>query len=255
MTEAEADRNADAVAVFLVDDHSMFRTGVRAELTGQPEIRIVGEAGSVGDAVKGIRETAPQVVLLDVHMPDGGGLQVLRQLQDNTDDTGDTDGTEDGPRFLGLSVSDDPTDVISLIRGGARGYVTKNISGQELVDSILRVHSGDAVFSPRLAGYVLDAFTAGPAEEPRVDDAPEPSDSVEPTPLPDDADQSVLSTLTPREKEVLRLLARGYTYREMAGRLFISVKTVETHVSNVLRKTQQTNRHSLSRWVSDNRLG
>ncbi|WP_304033441.1 response regulator transcription factor [Corynebacterium glyciniphilum] len=249
MTEAEAGRNADAVAVFLVDDHSMFRTGVRAELTGQPEIRIVGEAGSVGDAVEGIRETAPQVVLLDVHMPDGGGLQVLRRLQDNTD------GTDDGPRFLGLSVSDDPTDVISLIRGGARGYVTKNISGQELVDSILRVHSGDAVFSPRLAGYVLDAFTAGPTEEPQASDTPEPSDSVEPSPLPDDADQSALSTLTPREKEVLRLLARGYTYREMAERLFISVKTVETHVSNVLRKTQQTNRHSLSRWVSDNRLG
>ncbi|MGN0097665.1 MAG: response regulator [Corynebacterium sp.] len=249
MTEAEAGGNADAVAVFLVDDHSMFRTGVRAELTGQPEIRIVGEAGSVGEAVEGIRETAPQVVLLDVHMPDGGGLQVLRRLQDSTD------GTDDGPRFLGLSVSDDPTDVISLIRGGARGYVTKNISGQELVDSILRVHSGDAVFSPRLAGYVLDAFTADPAEEPRAGDVPEASDSVEPSPLPDDADQSVLSTLTPREKEVLRLLARGYTYREMAERLFISVKTVETHVSNVLRKTQQTNRHSLSRWVSDNRLG
>lgn len=247
MTEAEAGGNADAVAVFLVDDHSMFRTGVRAELTGRPEIRIVGEAGSVGDAVEGIRETGPQVVLLDVHMPDGGGLQVLRRLQDN--------GTDDGPRFLGLSVSDDPTDVISLIRGGARGYVTKNISGQELVDSILRVHSGDAVFSPRLAGYVLDAFTAGPAEEPRTDSLPEPSDSAEPSPLPDDADQSVLSTLTPREKEVLRLLARGYTYREMAERLFISMKTVETHVSNVLRKTQQTNRHSLSRWVSDNRLG
>lgn len=257
------------MSVFLVDDHSMFRTGVRAELTGHPEIRVVGEAGSVGDAVDGIRQTTPQVVLLDVHMPDGGGLQVLRRLRD-----GAVASTDEGPRVLGLSVSDDPTDVISLIRGGARGYVTKNISGRELVDSILRVHSGDAVFSPRLAGYVLDAFTAGPADDGPAG-APTgasgalgtaggslgsvgsvgPDDTDDPTPLPDDADQTVLSTLTPREKEVLRLLARGYTYREMAGRLFISVKTVETHVSNVLRKTQQTNRHSLSRWVSDNRLG
>ncbi|MGJ0184790.1 response regulator [Corynebacterium glyciniphilum] len=248
MTEPETDTRTDAVSVYLVDDHSMFRTGVRAELTGRPEIQIIGEAGSVGDAVEGIRETRPQVVLLDVHMPDGGGLQVLRHLQNGGDAA---DRADDGPQFLGLSVSDDPTDVISLIRGGARGYVTKNISGQELVDSILRVHSGDAVFSPRLAGYVLDAFTVGP---PDVPDIP-PTDASEPVPLPADADQSVLSTLTPREKEVLRLLARGYTYREMAERLFISVKTVETHVSNVLRKTQQTNRHSLSRWVSDNRLG
>ncbi|MGP9723950.1 LuxR C-terminal-related transcriptional regulator [Corynebacterium sp. AOP40-9SA-29] len=222
----------------------MFRTGVRAELTGRPEVEVVGEAGTVGDAVAGIRDVAPQVVLLDVHMPDGGGLQVLRDLA----------ASDHLPHVLGLSVSDDPTDVISLIRGGARGYVTKNISGDELVDSILRVHSGDAVFSPRLAGYVLDAFTAGPAEAAAVEPV-ETTEAAEPAPLPDDADQSVLSTLTPREKEVLRLLARGYTYREMAARLFISVKTVETHVSNVLRKTQQTNRHSLSRWVSDNRLG
>ena len=136
--------------------------------------------------------------------------------------------------------------MISLIRGGARGYVTKSIDGKELVYSILRVDSGDAVFSPRLAGYVLDAFAS---------DAPAPEDPAEPTPLPDDADESMLSSLTPREKEVLRLLARGYTYREMAQRLFISVKTVETHVSNVLRKTQQANRHSLSRWVTDNHLG
>lgn len=227
------------VSVFLVDDHAMFRTGVRAELTGRPEVEVVGEAGTVGDAVAGIRDLAPQVVLLDVHMPDGGGLQVLRDLA----------AADHLPQVLGLSVSDDPTDVISLIRGGARGYVTKNISGDELVDSVLRVHSGDAVFSPRLAGYVLDAFTAGPAEAADI------AEPTEPAPLPEDADQSVLSTLTPREKEVLRLLARGYTYREMAARLFISVKTVETHVSNVLRKTQQTNRHSLSRWVSDNRLG
>lgn len=235
------------VSVFLVDDHAMFRTGVRAELTGRPEVEVVGEAGTVGDAVAGIRDLAPQVVLLDVHMPDGGGLQVLRDLA----------ASDHRPRVLGLSVSDDPTDVISLIRGGARGYVTKNISGDELVDSVLRVHSGDAVFSPRLAGYVLDAFTAGPAEAPAVEptEGSEATEPAEPAPLPEDADQSVLSTLTPREKEVLRLLARGYTYREMATRLFISVKTVETHVSNVLRKTQQTNRHSLSRWVSDNRLG
>jgi DNA-binding NarL/FixJ family response regulator len=257
VTEPDRTPASGPVTVFLVDDHSMFRTGVRAELDGRPEVRVVGEAGSVDDAVHGIRGHTPQVVLLDVHMPDGGGLQVLRQLQAGGGATAPDGSGETVPRFLGLSVSDDPTDVISLIRGGARGYVTKNINGRELVDSILRVHSGDAVFSPRLAGYVLDAFTAGtdwsgqaaPAEPT---EQPEPS---EPAPLPDDADQTVLSTLTPREKEVLRLLARGYTYREMAGRLFISVKTVETHVSNVLRKTQQTNRHSLSRWASDNRLG
>lgn len=228
------------VRVYLVDDHSMFRTGVRAELTSHAEVDVVGDAGSVDEAVTGIRELDPQVVLLDVHMPDGGGLRVLQQLLPDQDA---------GPRFLGLSVSDDPTDVISLIRGGARGYVTKSIDGRELVDSILRVNSGDAVFSPRLAGYVLDAFAAG------ASDPAEPQDAPEPAPLPPDADQSILSSLTPREKEVLRLLARGYTYREMAERLFISVKTVETHVSNVLRKTQQTNRHSLSRWASDNRLG
>lgn len=267
MTEPDRTPATGPVTVFLVDDHSMFRTGVRAELDGRPEVRVIGEAGSVGDAVDGIHEHAPQVVLLDVHMPDGGGLQVLRRLRADGGATAPDGPDETVPRFLGLSVSDDPTDVISLIRGGARGYVTKNIGGGELVDSILRVHSGDAVFSPRLAGYVLDAFTAGPDDRAPAgavagrsgQTAPaEPTDQAEPSepaPLPDDADQTVLSTLTPREKEVLRLLARGYTYREMAGRLFISVKTVETHVSNVLRKTQQTNRHSLSRWASDNRLG
>lgn len=227
------------VPVFLVDDHSMFRTGVRAELDAHPQVEVVGEAGSVAEAVSGIAGAAPRVVLLDVHMPDGGGLTVLQQVLDAA-------AAGEPPQFLGLSVSDDPTDVISLIRGGARGYVTKSIDGKELVYSILRVDSGDAVFSPRLAGYVLDAFAS---------DAPEPEDPAEPTPLPDDADESMLSSLTPREKEVLRLLARGYTYREMAQRLFISVKTVETHVSNVLRKTQQANRHSLSRWVTDNHLG
>ncbi|MGO1950161.1 MAG: LuxR C-terminal-related transcriptional regulator [Mycobacteriaceae bacterium] len=231
----------DTVQVYLVDDHSMFRSGVRAELTSHPGVEVVGEAGAVAEAVAGIREVGPQVVLLDVHMPDGGGLRVLQQVLDGADPEGDC------PRFLGLSVSDDPTDVISLIRGGARGYVTKSIDGRELVDSILRVNTGDAVFSPRLAGYVLDAFAAGPSEPVDTADA-------DAAPLPPDADQSMLSSLTPREKEVMRLLARGYTYREMAERLFISVKTVETHVSNVLRKTQQTNRHSLSRWVSDNRL-
>ncbi|HIW92034.1 MAG TPA: response regulator transcription factor [Candidatus Corynebacterium avicola] len=235
------DEASHPVPVFLVDDHSMFRTGVRAELDSHPQVEVVGEAGSVAEAVGGIADAAPRVVLLDVHMPDGGGLAVLRKVLGSS--------ATGAPQFLGLSVSDDPTDVISLIRGGARGYVTKSIDGKELVDSILRVDSGDAVFSPRLAGYVLDAFASG-------GDAPEaPEDPDEPTPLPDDADESMLSSLTPREKEVLRLLARGYTYREMAQRLFISVKTVETHVSNVLRKTQQTNRHSLSRWVSDNHLG
>lgn len=251
------------VDVFLVDDHSMFRSGVRAELSGHSEVQVVGEAGSVAEAVSGIREVSPQVVLLDVHMPDGGGLRVLTELREHSEHR-EPSGASTEPRFLGLSVSDDPTDVISLIRGGARGYVTKNIDGRELVDSILRVDSGDAVFSPRLAGYVLDAFTAeAPETQGGTDSALDTGDAgdagdtadADASPLPDDADQSVLSTLTPREKEVLRLLARGYTYREVAERLFISVKTVETHVSNVLRKTQQTNRHSLSRWVSDNRLG
>lgn len=240
------------IRVFLVDDHSMFRAGVRAELTDATTdageaITIVGEAETVPQAIAGIRDTAPDVVLLDVHMPNGGGLEVLL----NTLDT--------GARFLVLSVSDSPEDVITLIRAGARGYVTKNTSGPELVGFISRIHSGDAVFSPRLAGYVLDAFSSAPA-------SPSPAGSSHDlgrqragvlkngaenggSEGQAGADGPNLDELTPREHEVLRLLARGYTYKEMAERLFISVKTVETHVSNILRKTQQTNRRSLSRWL------
>lgn len=199
------------VRVFLVDDHSVFRSGVRAELADR--VDIVGDAGTVGEAVRGINAASPDVVLLDVHMPDGGGVAVIK-------------GTEADTVFLALSVSDAAEDVISVIRAGARGYVTKNIGGDELAEAIEQVYSGDAYFSPRLAGFVLDAFAG---------------DVVEPDPAVD--------TLTPRELEVLRLLARGYTYREIGAELFISVKTVETHASNVLRKTQQSNRHQLTRWA------
>ncbi|HEY6746246.1 MAG TPA: response regulator transcription factor [Mycobacteriales bacterium] len=211
------------VRVVLVDDHSMFRSGVRAELAAHPEVEIVGEAGGVAEAVAVIARTRPAVVLLDVHMPDGGGKAVLDQV-----------GKTDLPvRFLALSVSDAAEDVIGVIRAGARGYVTKTISGPDLAAAVRRVADGDAVFSPRLAGFVLDAFTRNP--EAAVSD-PE------------------LDQLTAREKEVLRLLARGYAYKEIASRLFISVKTVETHVSSVLRKLQLSNRYELSRWASDRRL-
>jgi len=209
------------VKVFLVDDHSVFRSGVRAELDGK--VDIVGDAGSVRDAIAGIDATVPDVVLLDVHMPDGGGIAVLKGV------TADT-------TFLALSVSDAAEDVISLIRAGARGYVTKNISGTELAEAIERVHGGDAYFSPRLAGFVLDAFAGGEIVE---DEAEEPQKIEAP----------VVDALTRRELEVLRLLARGYTYREIGKELFISVKTVETHASNILRKTQQSNRHALTRWA------
>jgi DNA-binding NarL/FixJ family response regulator len=207
--------------VFLVDDHAMFRAGVRAELGGR--VQVVGEAGSPAEAVAGIRAAHPDVVLLDVHMPDGGGLAVLQGLGADLSDT----------RVLALSVSDAAEDVIALIRAGARGYVTKTISAAELVDAIGRVAEGDAVFSPRLAGFVLDAFRDAPSI-PSVD--------------PD------LDQLTPREREVMRLLARGYTYREIGSELFISVKTVETHASNVLRKLQLSSRHQLTRWAADRRM-
>jgi DNA-binding NarL/FixJ family response regulator len=204
--------------VVLVDDHQMFRSGVKAELGDSVEI--VGEAGDVDEAVAVIKETAPDVVLLDVHLPGGGGVEVLRQaLPSET-------------KFLALSVSDAAEDVIGVVRGGARGYVTKTISGGELTNAIERVSEGDAVFSPRLAGFVLDAFAA--ADVPSID--PE------------------LDQLTQREREVLRLIARGYAYKEIAKELFISVKTVETHVSSVLRKLQLSNRHELSRWAAARRL-
>jgi DNA-binding NarL/FixJ family response regulator len=213
------------VPVYLVDDHALFRSGVRAELASFPEdVAVVGEAGSVGEAVAGIGHLRPAVVLLDVHMPDGGGAEVLRR----------TRGQHPDVVFLALSVSDAAEDVIAVIRGGARGYVTKTISGRELADAVRRVSAGDAVFSPRLAGFVLDAFSdkpgAGPPGDPELDQ------------------------LTPRERDVLRLLARGCAYKEIGAELFISVKTVETHVSSALRKTQLSNRHELSRWASDRRL-
>ncbi|MGN9836621.1 response regulator [Nonomuraea sp. H19] len=206
--------------VLIVDDHRLFRSGVRAEL-GEA-IEVVGEAEDVESAVKAIAEHQPDVVLLDVHMPGGGGQEVLRRVL----------GSGSQVRFLALSVSDAAEDVIGVIRGGARGYVTKNISGKELTDAIRRVADGDAVFSPRLAGFVLDAFAS--SEAPSID--PE------------------LDSLTQREREVLRLIARGYAYKEIAKELFISVKTVETHVSSVLRKLQLSNRHELSRWATARRL-
>jgi DNA-binding NarL/FixJ family response regulator len=213
----------EPVRVVLVDDHSMFRSGVRAELAADTGVEIVGEAGGVGEAVAVIARTAPDVVLLDVHMPDGGGKAVLEQVAK----------TAPAVRFLALSVSDAAEDVIGVIRAGARGYVTKTISGPDLSAAVRRVADGDAVFSPRLAGFVLDAFTRNPeaaGHDPELDQ------------------------LTAREREVLRLLARGYAYKEIASRLFISVKTVETHVSSVLRKLQLSNRYELSRWATDRRL-
>ena len=214
----------EPVRVVLVDDHSMFRSGVRAELAADAGVEIVGEAGGVGEAVVVISRTNPDVVLLDVHMPDGGGKAVLEKVRLAQPDV----------RFLALSVSDAAEDVIGVIRAGARGYVTKTISGPDLAAAVRRVADGDAVFSPRLAGFVLDAFTR-----------PEASAA----PLDPELDQ-----LTQREREVLRLIARGHAYKEIAARLFISVKTVETHVSSVLRKLQLSNRYELSRWASDRRL-
>lgn len=208
------------VKVLIVDDHRLFRSGVRAELDAR--IEVIGEAEDVDSAVAAIARLTPDVVLLDVHMPGGGGQEVLRRVL----------GTGAQVRFLALSVSDAAEDVIGVIRGGARGYVTKTISGRELTDAIVRVSEGDAVFSPRLAGFVLDAFAS--TEAPSID--PE------------------LDSLTTREREVLRLIARGYAYKEIAKELFISVKTVETHVSSVLRKLQLSNRHELSRWATARRL-
>jgi DNA-binding NarL/FixJ family response regulator len=207
--------------VVIVDDHAMFRTGVRAELGNHVEV--VGEAAAVDEAVEVVRRTSPDVVLLDVHLPGGGGAEVLRRVHTQAPQT----------RFLALSVSDAAEDVIGAIRGGARGYVTKTITGPELVEAIGRVADGDAVFSPRLAGFVLDAF-AGTIEVAQIDED--------------------LDRLTEREREVMRLIARGYAYKEVARELFISIKTVETHVSSVLRKLQLSSRHELTRWANDRRL-
>ncbi|MDX6324293.1 MAG: hypothetical protein QOK15_647 [Nocardioidaceae bacterium] len=208
-------------SVVIVDDHAMFRAGVRAELSGR--VQVLGEAEDVDSAVAAIARLQPEVVLLDVHLPGGGGLEVMRRVAPRVP----------GTRFLALSVSDAAEDVIGTIRGGARGYVTKTITGPELVDAVERVATGDAVFSPRLAGFVLDAF-AGVIEVAQVDED--------------------LDRLTEREREVMRLIARGYAYKEVAATLFISVKTVETHVSSVLRKLQLSSRHELTRWATDRRL-
>ena len=216
------------VRVVVVDDHAMFRSGVRAELaaSGAGQVDVVAEAADVDEAVARVRETRPDVVLLDVHLPGGGGAEVMRRLSL-------TMTAAEAPRFLALSVSDAAEDVIGTIRAGARGYVTKTITGPELVDAIRRVSDGDAVFSPRLAGFVLDAF-AGTIEISAVDED--------------------LDRLTEREREVMRLIARGYAYKEVAKELFISIKTVETHMSSVLRKLQLSSRHELTRWASDRRL-
>jgi DNA-binding NarL/FixJ family response regulator len=208
------------VRVFVVDDHELFRSGVRSELRDGHEI--VGDAGSVEEAIAAIRATRPDVVLLDVHMPGGGGRAVIDAVRTDLPDV----------KFLALSVSDAAEDVIEVIRAGARGYVTKSISPEELQVAVRRVHDGDAVFSPRLAGFVLDAFATE-------------------TSLPIDPE---LDQLSPREREVLRYIARGYAYKEVAHELGISVKTVETHVSAVLRKLQLSSRYELSRWAADHSL-
>jgi DNA-binding NarL/FixJ family response regulator len=203
------------IRIFLVDDHELFLSGVRSELSETFEI--VGEAADVATATRGIVAAAPDVVLLDVHLPDGSGESVIRAIAEQTPDV----------RFLALSVSDAAEDVIAVIRAGARGYVTKTIAPGALIAAIRRVHGGDAVFSPLLAGFVLDAF------------AGEPPPAIDPE----------MDQLTPREREVLRLIARGYTYKEAAAELHLSVKTVETHVSSVLRKLQLSNRRELTRWA------
>ncbi|SFT44446.1 two component transcriptional regulator, LuxR family [Geodermatophilus amargosae] len=212
--------------VFLVDDHAMVRAGVRAELGDS--VTVVGEAADADAAIAGIRAARPDVVLLDVHLPGGGGRAVLETLRTELPEV----------RWLALSVSDAAEDVIAVIRAGARGYVTKTISGPDLRSAVQRVAEGDVVFSPRLAGFVLDAFAASTPSAPAEDPATDPG----------------LDLLSAREREVMQLLARGYTYREIGSRLFISVKTVESHASNVLRKLQLSNRNELTRWAATNRL-
>lgn len=219
--------------VLIVDDHTIFRAGVKSEL--EKGVEVVGEAGNVREAVRLIGKLQPEVVLLDVHMPDGGGVEVIRQVAEPAERPAEvTPGaTAPPPRFLALSVSDAPEDVVQVVRAGARGYVTKTISGPDLIEAIERVRQGDAVFSPKLAGFVLDAFADSAGSE---------------------AEDPELDLLTPREQEVLRLIARGYLYKEIARRLGISVKTVEAHVSAVLRKLQLSTRHELSRWAAERNL-
>jgi DNA-binding NarL/FixJ family response regulator len=225
--DEQRDRGGAPIRVVIVDDHQIFRTGLRAELG--PQLDVVGEAASVDEAVERVAALAPDVVLLDVHLPGGrggGGAEVVLRLA--------ADPTLRATRFLALSVSDAADDVVSVIRAGARGYLTKTASGAEVTAAALRVHGGDAVFSPRLAGFVLDAFGAGLGETAAADDE--------------------LDRLSAREQEVMRMIARGYAYKEVAAELFLSVKTVETHVSKVLRKLQLSNRHELTAWALQRRL-
>ena len=209
-----------SIKVYLVDDHRLFLSGVKAELS--EEFRIVGSSHDVDTAIAEIRGYNPEVVLVDVHMPEGGGIAVIEAVAETNPDV----------KFLALSVSDQAEDVIAMIRAGARGYVTKTIEPPELADAIRRIHTGDAVFSPRLAGFVLDAFAGA---------------------IPSDDDPE-LDQLTAREKDVLRLIARGFAYKQVARKLDISIKTVETHVSSVLRKLQLSNRHELARWATKRRI-
>lgn len=214
-----------SVRVVIVDDHDVIRVGVRESL--DDDIEVVGEGRDVESAIEAVRTHHPEVVILDVHLPGGAGggaLDVLAEIL----------GTVDAPRVLALSVSDAADDVVAVVRAGARGYVTKSISGPDLSDAVRRVNSGDAVFSPRLAGFVLDAFNAAGGEVAQVDED--------------------LDKLTEREQEVMRLIARGYTYREVGEKLFISIKTVETHVGKVLHKLQLSNRHELARWAAQRRI-
>jgi len=239
-TTAGRSAPATPLTVVIVDDHRVFRSGVRAELAdavASKRLEIVGEAGDVEEAIEVVARTRPDVVLLDVHLPGGmerpGGREVLMRSANLLNGEPDADPPVPPVRFLALSVSDAAEDVIAVIRAGARGYVTKSITGEELAAAVIRVADGDAVFSPRLAGFVLDAF-AGSIEVAQVDED--------------------LDRLTEREREVMRLIARGYSYKEVGKELFISIKTVETHMSSVLRKLQLSSRHELTRWASDRRL-
>ena len=215
------------VTVVIVDDHQIFRTGLRTELGSR--LRVLGEAATVDEAMTLVRQVQPDVVLLDVHLPGGSGGGGAEVAADIT-----SDASLASTRILALSVSDAADDVVSVIRAGARGYLTKTSSGDEVTAAVLRVHEGDAVFSPRLAGFVLDAFGVGGGETAAADDE--------------------LDRLSAREQEVMRMIARGYPYKDVARELFLSVKTVETHVSNVLRKLQLSNRHELTAWALRRRL-
>ncbi len=221
MSDESANVSVEDLRVVIVDDHAMFRAGVRHEIGAR--CTVVGEGEDVDTAVAAVLANEPDVVLLDVHLPGGGGAEVIKKVH----------AVKPGVKFLALSVSDAAEDVIGVIRAGARGYVTKSINSEELLEGMARVAGGDAVFSPRLAGFVLDAFS-GAVDISSIDEE--------------------LDELSARDREVLKLIARGYSYREVAKELFISIKTVETHVSSVLRKLQLSNRHQLTKWATDRHL-